>query len=826
MKRLGKIALWLLGIMAFLVATAFVFLKVYEEDIKRIAIQEVNKSLAVPMKVKTYDVTIFETFPHISLHFKDVELAESSVIANKPFVKAEEVYLVFNILDVINKDYTISKIIATNGEINVYEKGDSANYLIVKSSEDDTAESGFSLDKVELKNMHFEYSNDKNESFLSMNVNKVEIRGDISSSGSLLEFKGDGFNDSLTLSNQAFLKNKAFTIESIFSFTTDDMVFKETKVSFQEFVLALNGSIDLLKQGSRYDLSYKTTKAPLNSLIGLLPNEYLKELDKFKAQGEFELEGIYKGTSSSKENPHIKATFKIVDGSIKEPNSGKEIEQISFSGSYTNGKGNNSEDSDLALKGISFILNTNRMVGDFRMNNFKSPFLNMSLKGQANLEDWNGFIQSTGMVFTGIANLDVQYKGNATELKKGYGASQRSKGSIILKNISLEQQNSNLNFSKVSGVLNFDGNNMEYKDFVGIVSGNSFKANGELVEIIPYLLGVKKQLKIKTRIDFETFNLNSFTDKVTQASDKEIIPYQIPSFFSLHSTITAKKFTYDKIEASKINTEFNVSNGRLVVKDFKSKMLGGDFSFFADLKNFEKEKLVGKMNFVGENMDVKKMFTQFGNFGQETLTQEHLEGIVTAKVQLGAVFNKDFSLDQDMFYAHVNLVINNGRLKNFEPLQAMSSYIKIEELRDIEFSRLENVFEIKDGKIILPSMKITNSALNLSIGGTHTFKNYMNYNIQVKLADVLSSKYGNILKSKNQSEDGSKIFMRMEGTPDNLKFSLDKMKVKVVVKETIKEEKKTVKDLINKELFGKEKKDSATKKKIIDEEFKGTEWDE
>jgi len=826
MKTLKKIVFWLMGIMLLLVATAFVLLQVYEEDIKRIAIVEINKSLAVPMKVKSYDVTIFRTFPNISLHFKDIELAESSVISGKPFAKAEEMFLVFNILDVLSKDYTISKIIASNGEINVYEKGDSVNYLIVKSSESDTAESGFSLDKVELKNMHFEYGNDKNESFISMKVDKVEVHGDISSNGSLLEFKGGGFNDSLTLANQTFLKNKVFEVESIFSFTTESMLFKETKASFQDFILLLDGSIELKETGNVYDLSYKTSKAPLESLIGLLPNEYLSELNQFKAKGDFELEGIYKGVSTSKENPHLNASFKVIDGSIKEPNTSKKIEHISFSGSYTNGAGNNSEDSDLKLKGVQFVLNGNEMSGDFRMNDFKHPFINMNIKGETNLEDWNCFIRSFGVRLTGNAVVDVQYVGKAKELKRGFDASQKSTGSIVLKNVSYTQENSNLNFEKVNGTFNFDGNSLEYQNFTGAISGNTFRANGELVQIIPYLLGVKENLNIRTHIDFETFNLNSFTDKVTEGKSKDIVPYQIPGFLSLRSTITSKAFVYDKIRVNNIKTAFNINNGRLVVNDFKSEMLGGSLSFFADLKNFQDGKLVGKMNFNGKNLDAKQMFYQFENFGQETLTQDHIEGNVNTEVQMGAVFNEDLSLDKDMFYAHVNLVINNGRLKGFEPLEAMSSYIDISELKDVKFSKLENEFEIKDGQILLPNMRISNSALNLTIGGTHTFENYMKYTIQVKLADVLTSKYGNILKSKNQSEDGTKIFMRMEGTPDDLKFAMDKAQVKYVVKKTVKEEKKTVKDLINKELFKKDTKDSATKEKIIEKEYKNTEWDE
>jgi intein/homing endonuclease len=102
-----------------------------------------------------------------------------------------------------------------------------------------------------------------------------------------------------------------------------------------------------------------------------------------------------------------------------------------------------------------------------------------------------------------------------------------------------------------------------------------------------------------------------------------------------------------------------------------------------------------------------------------------------------------------------------------------------------------------------------NNALNINIAGTHTFDNYVDYHLKIKLSDVLAKKYtkrNNEFEEENL-ENGTYLYIAMKGPVENIKFSYDKKQVREQVKKELKEEKEEVKKIWKKEL-GLEKDES------------------
>ena len=140
--------------------------------------------------------------------------------------------------------------------------------------------------------------------------------------------------------------------------------------------------------------------------------------------------------------------------------------------------------------------------------------------------------------------------------------------------------------------------------------------------------------------------------------------------------------------------------------------------------------------------------------------------------------------------------------------------MKVEELRDISFDRLENDIEIKDGRIIIPRMEIKNSAVNLVAEGYHTFENYMEYRFRVRLKDVLAKKFSSkkaAAASYEEDKDGMNLFILMKGYADNLEIRWDGKNSLKKIKEDIKLEKNSLVDVLRDE-FNIKKKDGTTGK--------------
>jgi|GEM_PF-1968252 hypothetical protein len=181
-----------------------------------------------------------------------------------------------------------------------------------------------------------------------------------------------------------------------------------------------------------------------------------------------------------------------------------------------------------------------------------------------------------------------------------------------------------------------------------------------------------------------------------------------------------------------------------------------------------------------ERMDIDSLFKSFNNFHQSFITGDNLSGKITVDFQLVGNI-QDGNLLNDSLRCISNLFVENGVLKHYEPLKRLSRFINMKELETIKFQTLQNSIRIEKGVITIPKMHVQNSALNLSLSGTHQLKGDFDYRIQLKLGDVLwrskkqSENYNPDLGIVEQKVTGEgSIYLRFFGNPNNYKFIYDK----------------------------------------------------
>ena len=203
---------------------------------------------------------------------------------------------------------------------------------------------------------------------------------------------------------------------------------------------------------------------------------------------------------------------------------------------------------------------------------------------------------------------------------------------------------------------------------------------------------------------------------------------------------------------------------------------------------------------------------QIKNFGQNFIEDKHLKGSGSAEVQLQSFWDPGFVLNSKKLNVKSHLTIEKGELIDFEPLQNLSSYVSVEDLRDVKFSTLENTIEIDNSIIYIPAMEIKSSALSVYLSGTHTFNKKIDYQIKLLLSEILSNKfrkentdiektYGEIEKNE---EGFSTIYLKMTGNTENPEISFDRIRIREKLKESIANEKEEVTRIIKQEVLQKD----------------------
>src|ERR1035437_1661289 len=160
-KYIKRILLSILIFFMLLIGSAFVIVFFYQDSIKKYIVDQINKQLVTEIKVKEVELSLFQKFPYVSLTFTDVTAKDAIKSANKgELLRAENVFLEFNIWDLFYKNYRIRKIEMKNAFVNlmVYQDG-SDNYHFWKVDTVPNKSFSFDLQKVALDNVSIRYKN-------------------------------------------------------------------------------------------------------------------------------------------------------------------------------------------------------------------------------------------------------------------------------------------------------------------------------------------------------------------------------------------------------------------------------------------------------------------------------------------------------------------------------------------------------------------------------------------------------------------------------------------------------------------------------------------
>jgi len=164
---------------------------------------------------------------------------------------------------------------------------------------------------------------------------------------------------------------------------------------------------------------------------------------------------------------------------------------------------------------------------------------------------------------------------------------------------------------------------------------------------------------------------------------------------------------------------------------------------------------------------------------------------MTARVQGKVLLHTDLTPYIEKSNLKIEVSIQNGRIENFEPMQALSDFFNDKNLNKVLFGSLENRLELKDGSLVIPNMLINSSLGYMQLSGKQNVDLEMDYYLRIPLKMVtqvaakklFGSKKGEIdpeqeddIIYKDKSKNTNYVNVRMQGKPEDYSISLRKNK--------------------------------------------------
>ncbi|HKZ66589.1 MAG TPA: AsmA-like C-terminal region-containing protein, partial [Chitinophagaceae bacterium] len=124
---------------------------------------------------------------------------------------------------------------------------------------------------------------------------------------------------------------------------------------------------------------------------------------------------------------------------------------------------------------------------------------------------------------------------------------------------------------------------------------------------------------------------------------------------------------------------------------------------------------------------------------------QFLDGKLNSQLTMIGNLNGDMMPDFSSLTGNGNLLLLEGVLKKFAPLEKLASTLQIDELKSITIKDIKNHIEFANGKVLVTPFDIKIKDIELQIGGMHGFDQSINYVIAMKVPRKYLGTQGNNL---------------------------------------------------------------------------------
>jgi hypothetical protein len=377
------------------------------------------------------------------------------------------------------------------------------------------------------------------------------------------------------------------------------------------------------------------------------------------------------------------------------------------------------------------------------INNLKRPHITLALDGDLNFDDLNRIIRS-GYIHDQKGSIAGKIRLSGT----------LPSGSEVVASLPLLKPDIHLEFKEFSAAISDRG--MAVSDVNGsVVISNDLKAenlsftfreqhftlDALMRNFIPWLAGGHEVLDITGEVHADRIVTAMFTDKESDTSSvggkqMNLFPADVRADVKLR----ADSLIFNDFRAASLSTMVDYRPFVLTFSQIRATGVDGLIAGEFMLGKQKEGGFITRTKLDVTDIDIKKTFTAFNNFGQDFIVSDNLQGSLTGRVTVLSPLDSTYKITKPSLVAEAHLVITDGKLSRFAPAESLSSYLDLDELKEISFSRMENDLFISNNTVSIPKMLINTSAVNFTLYGTHGFNNDYSYHLRLLLSEVLSRK--------------------------------------------------------------------------------------
>lgn len=797
MKRLVKIVKWIFFITLFLLIGLAALFYIKRDEVIALVVNEASKQLTAPVEVGEVSIS-FTKFPSAAIHLNEVFTAGNPEVGGDTLLYAQSVFLQFDFWHLLTGDIIIDQISAENGTVNIIRnRQNQYNYQIWKAPEEESDERLFAIKRLILHRVRSSYTDELNAVQVKANIQEADAQG---------EFTGSiAFNTRLTADlQQVSLDEEAYFREKIAlsgEFTTQ---YINNELELNGPSIGINGTSTLA-----FTYHYLEEKG---KLLAWAADQDIAPIWQFALQQGFVNNRNYRfdGSISAELSLLTGPDENLLDLSFNSPDLSVHIpgytnlNKLSLDGIYTLKEGLSSlEISKLALDEGKDFLNLKALINDL-----DHPQISGSLKASLPVADWIALLPlDTLNNGKGRAQMDFNFSGKFARIdniSKSELKAIRLSGDLSFEQGGFDFKNSGRSVEKIDGELALKDDNLIIKRLFFSRGESDIYMQGRFENVLNFLYFENEKLAVRTQVKSQEIVLDEFISDREGSGAYDLSPL---NNLDLRLDLEIDRLSFGNFRSRNIKGQLSIYQGEISANNISLQADGGHYRGDFFINPLRENGYELKAFLESKGISMHSVFTSFSNFGQEAITAQNLQGQASGNANFTANMSKALEIDPASIKLIANVEITDGRLKNYEPLKALSRFAELKELEDVAFSKLANTITIENEVINIPEMAINSSVLNLELKGTHDFENNIDYIVRLKLSDILFSRRKAKPKKSEFDEhlavvekrDEHVIPVAISGTVDDPKISISGQGFAESIGDDLKKQGEQLKQLFKKD---------------------------
>jgi uncharacterized protein involved in outer membrane biogenesis len=807
---------------------------VFKDEIIAKVLSVVNEKVDVPIAVSKVDFSLIRDFPNASVLFEKVFIADRFDEADT-LLQSNLMTLEFDIWDMVNGTYTIDKISLSDARLKMRTLEDGqVNYIFWKKSEESNSDMTFAIDRLELSNTDFSYTDAQAEMLISSSVSAAEMKGVFSEGWMDMDVILEGSETSVSINERYYLLGNDFAFESKMKVDESghDIRFEESTAEVGKVKTPLNGRIFKEEQWN-IDLTLDGS-LEIADLLEELPDDQKGTLDDYNPIGKVDFLLTIKGESSEISHPSVDLAFDLRAGEFKLKSSTTPIRKIKSKGRYTR--------SEKGIDKIQFAqfegkVPQGQIAYTGLISDFDHPYVIGDFSCDAGFEALMDLTsQSRVTSLEGNVKVDLKVRGHLPTKKFDLSSKNRLalSGSAELNDVAFELAGNGYTCRGINTTLVLEDDRLQFEALTLAINDDPVEVRGYIDGLWPFALA-DGDMRLVAEVNAKSIHWDQWAVAAQNESGEASA---LNKSIAIETNFNIAEFTYKAFIANNVTGHFALKNGGINIDPIHFNSCNGTLE--ADLSLIQQNDLgwATSCNASIQEVDIDRLFAEFDQFGQEFLTQEHLAGVGNAQIHFEGQFDSAMNLDLKSVRTDADLLIKNGELNGHPAMQdivntlrqkqMLKAFVRADELEHelsrLRFNTLKNKIKIANEVIYIPEMRIASNALEIDISGSHSFSNRIDYSMEFNLRDIL------VYKSNPEFyiEDdglGHRIPLHMYGTVDDPIISLDKEKTRENRKEAIAEAKGDIREFFSDPFSStsSDAEDSRTAVKVLMEGSKPSE---